>query len=122
MTKRVCAEDGCPALGHWTRCPTHTRQRDRARGSASARGYGSAHRQLRATYQRRMDAGERFTCWRPACGKPIDPNHWTLGHCDLDRSRYHGPECPACDYATSGRTGCPHPSHAAAADPRTPLG
>lgn len=56
-----------------------------------------------------MDAGERFLCWR--CRKPIDPADWTLGHCDDDRSRYHGPECPPCDYATAGRSGCPHPSH-----------
>ncbi|WP_216849537.1 hypothetical protein [Pimelobacter simplex] len=56
-----------------------------------------------------MDDGIRFTCWRD--GKEIDPTHWRLGHCDIDRNRYHGPEHVACNQATAGRTGCPHPSH-----------
>ncbi|MFE6645674.1 hypothetical protein ACFVJS_03865 [Nocardioides sp. NPDC057772] len=47
--------------------------------------------------------GERFTCWRPGCGKPIDPTNWHLGHDDHDRSRYRGPECPPCNQATAGR-------------------
>jgi hypothetical protein len=50
-----------------------------------------------------MDAGERFTCWRPDCETVIDPADWCLGHDDHDRSRYRGPECPACNYATAGR-------------------
>lgn len=58
-----------------------------------------------------MDKGHRFRCWR--CGNPIDPSDWTLGHCDIDRGVYHGPECPPCDYATAGRSDCPHHSHAA---------
>lgn len=111
VSVRVCAEPGCPALTSATRCERHTRQRDRRRGTRQVRGYDVRHERLRAQYQQAMDHGERFTCWR--CGAPIDPRHWTLGHCDLDRSRYHGPECPACDYATAGRAGrgCPHPSH-----------
>jgi hypothetical protein len=106
---KVCAEPGCPTLTRTTRCTEHTRALDKARGTRQRRGYGPEHDALRADYQRRMDAGEAFTCWRS--GEPIDPTNWTLGHCDVDRSVYHGPECPACDYAVAGRVGCPHPSH-----------
>lgn len=113
MTLCVCAEPSCPELipagTRDNRCTTHRRARDQARGTTTARGYGTAHQKLRAHYQQRMDNGEPFTCWR--CGQPINPDNWTLGHCDIDRSQRHGPECPPCDYATSGRTGCPHPSH-----------
>jgi hypothetical protein len=53
-----------------------------------------------------MDAGERFTCWRCAeQGRPhdVDPTNWHLGHDDLDRTKYRGPECPAGNQATAGR-------------------
>ncbi len=110
MARRPCAEPGCPTITDATRCPTHTRARDRARGTRQERGYGAAHDRLRADYQRRMDRGETFECWR--CGDDINPERWTLGHCDDDRAHYHGPECPPCDYATSGRGECPHASHA----------
>ena len=114
MTLRVCLEPGCPTLTKATRCERHTRERDRARGTRQERGYGSEHDRLRAEYQRRMDAGESFTCWRcetRGVVTVIDQSNWTLGHCDGDRSIYHGPECPPCDYATAGRTECPHPEH-----------
>lgn len=100
---RVCIEDGCPTLTRTTRCPAHTRAKDKARGTRQQRGYDAAHDKLRAEYQRRMDAGERFTCWR--CPRPIDPSDWHLGHDDHDRSKYRGPECPPCNLATSGRKG-----------------
>lgn len=115
MSLRACLgpRDGerCPtgALTDKPRCPACARARDKARGTRQERGYDAAHDRLRAQWQRRMDAGERVTCWR--CGDPIDPTAWTLGHCDDDRRQHHGPECPPCDYATSGRAGCPHPSH-----------
>lgn len=106
---KVCLEPGCPTLTKRSRCPEHERAKDKARGTRQQRGYDAAHDRLRADYQRRMDAGERFDCWR--CERPIDPLAWTLGHCDDDRRVYHGPECPPCDYATSGRSGCPHGAH-----------
>jgi hypothetical protein len=109
VTLKVCAEVNCPTLGHNTRCTKHAQAKDQARGTSAQRGYGAAHQRLRADYQRRMDDGERFTCWR--CGCAIDPTDWTLGHCDDDRAMYHGPECPPCDYAVAGRAGCPHQSH-----------
>lgn len=100
MTLRVCID--CPALiPVGSRCTACSRKRDRARGTRQERGYDAAHDALRARYQRRMDAGERFTCWR--CGKQIDPTRWHLGHNDHDRSRYRGPECVGCNTATAGR-------------------
>jgi hypothetical protein len=98
---KVCAESGCPTLTHTTRCTTHTRAKDRARGTRQERGYDAAHDALRASYQRRMDAGERFLCWR--CAIPITPARWHLGHDDTDRSTYRGPECVPCNTAVSGR-------------------
>lgn len=105
MALRVCLETGCPVLidagTRGGRCLDHARARERQRGSASARGYGTVHRKLRARYQRRMDAGERFACWR--CGCDINPRAWQLGHDDLDRTLWRGPECPPCNLATAGR-------------------
>lgn len=98
---RVCLEPGCPELTKSARCVAHTRAKDRARGTRQERGYGADHDHLRADYQRRMNRGERFACWR--CGEDIDPEHWHLGHDDHDRSIYRGPECPPCNLATSGR-------------------
>jgi hypothetical protein len=105
---------GCHRLQPESRCAEHRRERERARGTRQARGYDTAHDRLRADYQRRMDRGLSFYCWRcqtRGVRTLIDPSNWTLGHCDDDRSKYHGPECPPCDYAVAGRTGCPHPTH-----------
>ena len=98
---RVCAEPGCPELQPESRCLEHRRQGERKRGTRQQRGYGAEHDRLRADYQRRMDKGERFTCWR--CTKPIDPASWDLGHHDQDRSIYRGPECVSCNRATKSR-------------------
>ena len=101
---KVCAEPGCPALTRSTRCTEHTRQRDHARGTRQQRGYDAEHDRLRAAYQRRMDAGERFTCWR--CGRDLEPGApWDLGHDDLDRSIHRGPEHVACNRPTASRRG-----------------
>lgn len=94
MSKRVCAEPGCPKVQTESRCPAH------ARPTAHRRGYNHSHKVLRAAYQRRMDADETFTCWR--CFKPLDPRSWDLGHRD-DRSGYEGPECLPCNRATARR-------------------
>ena len=73
------------------------------RGTPAQRGYGTAHRRLRAAYQRRMDAGEVILCAR--CGKPVDPSAWDLGHTD-DRTAWTGPEHPReCNRAAAGRVG-----------------
>ena len=106
MTKRNCAEPGCPELVQSGRCVRHRRARDRARGSRQERGYDAAYDRVHRAYQRRMDAGETFVCWRCAeLGRPHDvdprPGHWHLGHDDTDRSVLRGPECPAGNLATS---------------------
>lgn len=98
MAKRVCPEPGCPALVDKGPCTAHRRDRDAARGRRQARGYDAAYDALRRSYQRRMDAGEVFDCWRcRELGKPhpVDPTSWHLGHAIGDRSTIRGPQCPA---------------------------
>jgi hypothetical protein len=104
VTLKVCAEPGCPTLTDRTRCTDHTRARDRARGTRQERGYDAAYDRLKRAYQRRMDAGEVFVCWRCVeLDKPhdVDPNDWHLGHDNADRSVIRGPQCPASNLATS---------------------
>ena len=108
--KRVCLD--CPALIERgkRRCFACSRRHDKSRGTKAERGYGRVHVALRKAWAQRIQGGEPINCWR--CGKRIaSGDAWTLGHCDIDRTKYHGPECPPCDYATSGRSGCPHGSH-----------
>lgn len=98
---KVCSEPGCPNIQPEPRCPAHTRQRDRARGTRTQRGYGTDHDRLRARWAPLVATG-LIQCWRchlliPA-GAP-----WDLGHDDRDRSRYAGPEHRACNRATAGR-------------------
>lgn len=103
---KVCLEPGCPRIQRESRCLDHRRQVEQARGTRQERGYGAEHDRLRAEYDRRMANGERFICWRCAeRGRPheVDPMYYDLGHDDLDRSRYRGPECVAGNRATSGR-------------------
>lgn len=109
MALRVCLDCMATIPAGRYRCRDCERERDKARGSREERGYGYEHRKERARLQSYMDAGVRFRCWR--CGRPINPKRWQLGHCDVDRAKYHGPECVPCNTATSGRTGCPHRSH-----------
>lgn len=100
------------------RCTDCRRAHDAARGTKTQRGYGSTivHSPLgrmtytacRASYAKLLRT-QPMTCWR--CGGPIDPDNWVLGHCDNNRAVIHGPECPACNYATTGRVKCPHNSH-----------
>jgi hypothetical protein len=67
-------------------------------GTTKERGYGIAHRRLRARWAKKVDAGE-VHCWR--CGRWIEPgSRWDLGH-DEDRSVTRGPEHQACNRATA---------------------
>jgi hypothetical protein len=45
---RVCAQPGCPTLTDTSRCATHTREREQARGTRQQRGYGAEHEAIRA--------------------------------------------------------------------------
>jgi 5-methylcytosine-specific restriction protein A len=48
---RPCGQPGCRALVRGApRCPEHTRQRDRERGTAHQRGYDGRWRKARLTY------------------------------------------------------------------------
>ena len=71
----------------------------RDRASTTRRGYGSRHQRLRKLLAPFVVAG-LATCTR--CGRPILPGApWDLGHDDIDRGRYRGPEHRACNRATN---------------------
>lgn len=101
--KRVCLEPDCPTLTTTSRCERHTRERDRARGSSSARGYDAQYRQqlktpeyLNATHC--AECGEAFTPDNPKTG----------GHSVALRAGGKGskilPHCRRCNYGWE-RTG-----------------
>lgn len=97
MAKKVCAEPGCPVLTDTTRCPDHTRARDKARGTRQARGYDAEYDK-----QKRAPAFANAThC--ATCGKPFTPdNPKTAGHVIAIRDGGQGapikPECRRCNY------------------------
>lgn len=99
---RVCAENGCPQLTTTTRCPTHTRTHDQARGSRQTRGYDNTHVQLRARWAPQVATGT-IHCWR--CRELITPDEpWDLGHDDHNRAITRGPEhANRCNRAAAGR-------------------
>lgn len=101
--KHPCAQAGCPvAVPHGTsRCPDHTRERDRARGSRQQRGYGRDYDRTRRRWAPLVGTGT-VPCTR--CHAPIPPGTpWDLGHHDHDRTIITGPEHQACNRATAGR-------------------
>jgi hypothetical protein len=102
MAKRPCTEPGCPILTTTTRCPAHTRQHDKARGTRQQRGYDAAHTRDAQTWRDRIRRGEPVTCWR--CGARItDAADCHLGHDDHDRSITRGPEHASCNLKAAGR-------------------
>lgn len=69
-----------------------------SRVTTKERGYGYQHKLLRRRWVREVALGG-VRCAR--CGKLIVPGTpWDLGHDDVDRSRYSGPEHRACNRAT----------------------
>lgn len=101
MSKRVCSQPGCPVLidtaGY---CPTHARERDKARGSKQQRGYGAAHIHERAKWAA-IIARTDVPCSR--CHQPISAGMaWQLDHTD-DRTGYRGPSHKACNLSAAGK-------------------
>lgn len=89
---RVCPEAGCPTITPGGPCPQHRRAAEQRRGSATARGYGHAHR----TTFRAGVLAKHPTCQctttthhHPTpCGAPTtDADHWPLDRRDLVRQR-----------------------------------
>jgi hypothetical protein len=78
-------------------------QRSAPRPKTAARGYGAAHRRLRASFALEVAAGG-VDCAR--CGLLIEPEEpWDLGH-TADRLGYTGPEHSRCNRAVARqRTG-----------------
>lgn len=106
---KVCAEPGCPAIQREPRCKDHRSQYERQRGTRQARGYDADYDRVRRADVAALKAGAALTCWR--CGKRVEADDYSLGHCDDDRSILHGPEhLLACNLANT-RGGCPHESH-----------
>jgi hypothetical protein len=97
---KVCAEPRCPELTDQRRCPAHTHEVDRARGSRQQRGYDSRHDRLRKQWQRKVETG-LITCAR--CQLLIHLGQaWALDHTD-DRAGYLGPSHQACNNSAGGR-------------------
>lgn len=103
---RVCAEPGCPTITTSSRCPAHTRARDRQRGSRQARGYDAGHDRERSRWAPLVAAGA-VDCRAAACLEPrrrIAPDAaWDLGH-TADRRHWTGPEHARCNRAAGGRS------------------
>ena len=99
---RMCAEAGCercfkPKSSRNRFCLVH--RKTKPRDPSHYRRYGSGHRALRAQWTPRVDAG-MVKCTR--CGTLIRRGEeWDLGHDDLDRNRYTGPEHASCNRATA---------------------
>ena len=96
--------------------PTKPKASTRARAKTHSRGYGHRHQKLRASWDRRVQAGG-ILCAR--CNQPITPGEpWDLGHDDHDRTRYQGPEHRGCNRSAGARNSnhqrtTPHPPQAA---------
>jgi hypothetical protein len=95
---KPCLERGCPRPTSRTRCPTHERQHDRARGTRQQRGYDAAHDQLRGLLVATYDPAE--ACSR--CLRPLGPVAalLDLGHTD-DRAGWQGLQHQACNRSGS---------------------
>lgn len=95
---RYC--ESCSAIAAAKRRPSK-REKLGLRPNGKARGYDAKHRKLRAKWARSVERGE-VVCWR--CQRLIAPGSpWDLGHDDLDRSQYRGPEHAKCNRSTAGR-------------------
>lgn len=97
MAMRVCIEPSCPALTSKTRCPTHERAKDKARGTRQARGYDAdfERAKLEPEYVNATHCTE--------CDEPFtETNPKTAGHSTAIRNGGQGskilPQCRRCNY------------------------
>lgn len=106
---KVCAEANCPELTTTTRCPGHTKAKDKARGTRQERGYDRAYDLHREREARKVASG-KATCWQ--CHLRISPlEPWDDGHCDNDRATIHGAQHRACNRDVTSLGDCAHVSH-----------
>lgn len=74
-----------------------------ARPTTGQRGYGRSHKEERARWAPKVDAG-LVDCAR--CGQRLEPGRpWDLGHDDRDRGKYNGPEHLTCNRSAGGKNG-----------------
>ena len=92
---------GTGVRGNGHRYPWERTGGVRTMGRTIARGYGYAHRQLRAWWAPRVATG-LVQCWR--CGVVIRADEsWHLGHADGNRHVHKGPEHVDCNCRTNAR-------------------
>lgn len=98
---KVCAQPGCATPTAKSYCTQHTRERDKARGTTTQRGYGAAHQRARQQAKPAVEAGQ-VLCAR--CRQPIAPGEpWQLDHSDEDRTKYLGPSHKLCNLSAAGK-------------------
>lgn len=107
MNERLCKRCGAPTWSskspYWRahRSPPEVRAKW-ATKTREARGYGAAHRTLRAQYARLVEAGQAV-CAR--CGRPIAPGApFDLDH-DAERLGYLGVSHRKCNRVAGARNG-----------------
>jgi hypothetical protein len=109
---KVCAQPGCPEIIERRHCPTHTTQRERARGSRQQRGYDRGHERLREQWKPKVEAG-MVDCHAIVCVMPQRRiwlgMAWDLGHIP-DRTAWTGPEHARCNRVAGGHASHPHPA------------
>lgn len=97
---KICAKHGCPATTHSRYCAKHQAAHDKARGTATQRGYGKEFYAIRREYSEQHKT-QPLTCWR--CGKHIPIGEtFNLGHDDWDRTIIRGPEHEHCNLNAAG--------------------
>ncbi len=84
---------------------------------SAARGYGHAHRQLRARLALVVERGEAVCC---RCGRPIAPgSRWHVDHSDGDRREYmSGPSGPTAHAKCNIRAAALKGNRSAARSPK----
>lgn len=98
--KKICGKPGCTTATTAALCTTHARDADRARGTATQRGYGTAHINARKALIPQVATGTT-KCAR--CNELIQPGDaWQLDHSD-DRASYIGPSHKRCNLSAAGK-------------------